>query len=95
MIARVTKGQMSPEKLDEFVGWWHDNIAGRVGGAEGIESIDLLVDRETGKMQGVALWESREAMEAAMPIMAPLMQQVAEIFGASPQVEIWEVAAQI
>lgn len=95
MIARVTKGQMPPEKLDEFVGWWHENIATRVGGAQGLQSIDLLVDREAGKMQGIALWESREAMEAAMPIMAPLMRQVAQTFGAPPQVEIWEVAARI
>ncbi len=95
MIARVTKGQMPPEKLDEFVGWWHENIATKVGGSDGLRSIDLLVDREVGRMQGIALWESREAMEAAMGVMGPLMQQAAGIFGAPPEVEIWEVAGQV
>ncbi len=67
MIARITSAQVAPERIDEFAQWWQDTIGGFKGRTPGFHSAYLLGDRQTGRGQGIALWESRETMEAALP----------------------------
>ena len=95
MIARVTSSQVSPDKIDDFARWWQDTIGDFQGRTPGFHSAFLIGDRQSGRGQGVALWESQEAMEAAMPQISQLMQQSAEFTASAPQVEIWEVLAQV
>ena len=95
MIARITSAQVSPERLDEFTRWWQDAIGGLKGQVEGFQSAYLLADRQSGRGQGIALWESQEALEAAMPRIQERLQQARQYFSAPPQIEIWEVVAQV
>ncbi len=67
MIARITSAQVSPERIDEFARWWQEAVGGLKGQVEGFQVAYLLADRQSGRGQGVALWDSQEAMEAAMP----------------------------
>ncbi len=95
MIARVTSSQVSPERIDEFARWWQDTIGGLKDSTPGFHSAFLMGDRQSGRGQGVALWESREAMEAAMPQIAQVLQQAAQFATSAPQVEVWEVIGQV
>ncbi len=95
MIARITTAQVSPERVDEFAQWWQDAVGGLRGQAEGFQVAYLLADRQSGRGQGVALWESREAMEAAMPQINQVLQQAAQFATTPPQVEILEVVGQV
>ncbi len=95
MIARITSAQVSPERLDEFAQWWQDAVGGLRSQVEGFQAAYLLADRQSGSGQGVALWDSQEAMEAAMPRIHEVLQQAGQYFSAQPQVEILEVVAQV
>ena len=95
MIARITSAQVPPERIDEFAQWWQDTVGGLKGQVQGFQSAYLLVDRQSGRGQGVALWESREALDAAMPQINQVLQQAAQYLSGPPQIEELEVAAQI
>lgn len=95
MIARITRAQVAPERVDEFTRWWEGAVGGLKGQVEGFQAAYLLVDRESGNGQGLALWDSREAMEAALPQIGQVLQQAGQFFDGPPQVEVLEVAAQV
>ena len=95
MIARVTSAQVPPERIDEFARWWQDAVGGLKGQVQGFQSAYLLVDRQSGRGQGVALWESREALDAAVPRINQVLQQAAQFLSGPPQIEELEVVAQI
>ena len=95
MIARVLSAQGTPERIDEFAQWWQNSAAGLEEQLQGFQSAYLLADRQSGRGQVVALWESREAAEAAMPQINQTLQQSAQLLTGPPQIEEWEVVAQI
>ncbi len=95
MIARITSAQVAPERIDEFAQWWQDTIGGFKGRTPGFHSAYLLGDRQTGRGQGIALWESRETMEAALPQINQVLQQAAQFATSAPHVEILEVVGQV
>ncbi len=80
MIARITSAEVAPERLDEFARWWQDAVGGLKGQVEGFQAAYLLADRQSGRRRGVALWESQEAMEAAMPRIHEVLQQAGQYF---------------
>ncbi len=95
MIARVTSAQVSPERLDEFAQWWQGAIGDLKGRVQGLQSAYLLADRQSGRGQGVALWESQEALEAALPQINQLVQQASQLVVSPPQIETFEVLGQV
>ncbi len=95
MIARITSAQVPPERVEESARWWQEAVGGLKGQVEGLQAAYLLADRQSGRGQGIALWDSQEAIEAAMPHIQGLLQQAGEYFSAQPQIEILEVVAQV
>ncbi len=95
MIARTSTAQVSPERIDEFARWWQDTIGGLKGQVEGLHSACLIGDRQSGRGQGIALWESQEAMEAAMPQITQVLQQAAQFISSASPVEVLEVLGQV
>ena len=95
MIARITIAQVPPERVEEFTRWWQDTIGGLKGQVQGFQGAYLLGDRQSGRGQGVALWESREALDAAMPQINQVLQQASQFVSAPPQIEEYEVLAQV
>jgi heme-degrading monooxygenase HmoA len=81
-----------------------EGLAGAVGAAQehlpaaaeqpGFRGFYLLIDRETGKLMTVSLWETREQAEAAEARAGRARADVAPAVGISrePVVEIYEVA---
>jgi hypothetical protein len=55
----------------------------------------VLVDRTSGQMRLIGLWDSREALEAALPTLEPARERLWEEFGEDPTLEAYEVADEL
>ena len=97
MFARVTTNQIKPENLEAAVRNFKDLVGSVVKKLPGFKGSYLLVDRKTGKMVGIALWEKKEDLEASDKAAAQIRGKIAQAGGAtgSPVVEVYEVAAQL
>ncbi len=64
MHARVTTIQGSPGKMDDAKGHLQEQTLPQLQKMEGFEGFVALGDRQSGKVIGVAFWESEEALRA-------------------------------
>ena len=46
-------------------------------------------------MRLIGLWDSREALEAALPTLEPARERLWEEFGEDPTLEVYEVADEL
>lgn len=91
MYARVSTIMGKPENIDRVVDYL--NKAAFPGNEEGWKGAYALVNRQTGKMLTITLWETREAMEATVPDANQIRGEAASMAGAGqPVVEVYEVA---
>ena len=65
MFASVSTYQGPPDQIDEGVRYAQENIVPTLQEVEGFEGVYLLVDRQSGKVLTITLWESEEAMLAS------------------------------
>ena len=95
MFARVTTAQGSPDQLDQAVRYIQEQIIPAARQQRGFQGSYWLVDRQSGKVVAVALWESEEAMRASEGAMEQSRSQSAQDLGVTMQsVERYEVIAQ-
>ena len=98
MHARLLMAQVSPERIDEFVQLWHNQILSTYKGQTGWKSARLLVDRQTGKAILISQWET-EAEGLASGAGSAQAQKVHAIIGhlltGRPVVEHYEVAGDV
>ena len=64
MYARVTTIQGSPGKIDDAKGHVQEQTLPQLQKMEGFKGFVALGDRQSGKVLGVAFWESEEALRA-------------------------------
>src|SRR4028118_639392 len=64
MYARVTTIQGSPGKVDDAKGHIQEQTLPQLQKMEGFKGFVALGDRQSGKVLGVAFWESEEALRA-------------------------------
>jgi len=60
MFARLTIVESSPEKTDELIKIYRDNVIPAAKSQKGYKGVLLLNDRKTGKGISISLWESEE-----------------------------------
>ncbi len=65
MFANVSTYQGPPDKIDEGLRYAQENIVPSLQEVEGFEGVYLLVDRQSGKVLTITLWESEEALRAS------------------------------
>jgi heme-degrading monooxygenase HmoA len=65
MFARVTTFEGPREHVDDFRHAVVQHMLPALRRLEGYQGVLILADRQGGKMLGVALWESEEAMGAS------------------------------
>ena len=93
MDARTTTLTADPARIDDGLAFIRDEVMPMLQGVDGFVGLSVLVDRMTGRCIVTAAWQSREAMTAAAPAVAPSRRRAAEAFGAGvPQVAEWEIA---
>ena len=92
MFARVTRYEGgSPETVDEGLQVKKKVLPTEPGQTEGMSGAIFLVDRESGTIVTVSLWESEEAMKAGEDIAKQLREE-ATGEGETALVEHYEVA---
>jgi heme-degrading monooxygenase HmoA len=64
MFARATFGQAPPERLDEMIHEVMEHVLPAVSMQHGFNGGMILVERGSGKVLTVSLWESEQAMDA-------------------------------
>src|SRR4028119_1531169 len=65
MYARVTTIEGSPGKMDDAKGHVQEQTLPQLQKMEGFKGFVALGDRQSGKVIGVAFWESEEGLRAA------------------------------
>ena len=93
MYARSTTIQGQASSIDAGIAHMRDTVMPALEGIDGCVGLSLLVDRTSGRCIATTSWESEEAMRASEESIGPIRDRAAELFGGSPQVEEWEIAA--
>ena len=92
MHARVTTIQGSPDRMDDATGHLREQTLPQLQQMEGFEGFVALGDRKSGKLLGVAFWESEEALRATEQAVSDVRGGAAEAAGGTvASVEEYEV----
>jgi heme-degrading monooxygenase HmoA len=92
MYARVTTIQGAPGKMDDTKGHIQEQTLPQLQKMEGFKGFVALGDRQSGKVLGVAFWESEEALRATDEAVSSVRSGAAEAAsGTVASVEEYEV----
>jgi heme-degrading monooxygenase HmoA len=92
MYARVTTIQGAPAKMDDAKGHIQEQTLPQLQKMEGFKGFVALGERQSGKVLGVAFWESEEALRATDEAVSSVRSGVAEAAsGTVASVENYEV----
>ncbi len=70
MHARVTTVETSPARLEEATRHIREQVLPQLQQMDGFQGFIALGDRQSGKVLGVALWESEEVMRSTEEVMS-------------------------
>ena len=92
MHARVTTLEVPPDRMDDATRNVQEQVLPRLSQMEGFKGFVVLGSRQSGKLQGVAFWESEEALRATDEAVVSVREGVAEATGGTVvSVEEYEV----
>jgi heme-degrading monooxygenase HmoA len=93
MHARVTTLEVPPDRMDDATRHVQEQVLPRLSQMEGFKGFVALGSRQSGKLQGVAFWESEEALRATDEAVVPVREGAAEAGGGTvASVEEFEVS---
>ena len=92
MYARVNTIEGSPDRMDDATRHIQEQTMPQLRKMEGFEGFVALGDRQSGKVLGVAFWESEEALRATEEALSSVRSGAAEAAGGTlTGVERYEV----
>jgi heme-degrading monooxygenase HmoA len=80
-LARLSRFQVEPARVDELITSMREEAVPRVKGADGLCSFQLLLDRDTGNGMVVTAWENQVAADAFWPTAEQLRARATERSG--------------
>jgi heme-degrading monooxygenase HmoA len=93
MHARVTTLEVPPDRMDDATRHVQEQVLPRLSQMEGFKGFIALGSRQSGKLQGVAFWESEQALRATDEAVVPVREVAAEAAGGTvASVEEFEVS---
>jgi quinol monooxygenase YgiN len=92
MYARSTTMRVRPEAVDDLTAFVRDDVMPMVTRLDGCVGVSALSDRETGRCIITSAWETQDAMRASAERVRPSRERAADRFGATPEVQEWEIA---
>jgi heme-degrading monooxygenase HmoA len=95
MIARVLRVEVPPDRIEAVIDAYRDDVRPIHARAAGLRQHYVLVDRATGRIQIVGVWESPDDVAAIGPELEPARQRLWAQFGTNPPLEIFEVADEL
>jgi len=99
MYARVTTLEGPPEKMDEAARHVREQVLPQLQQMDGFKGFIALGDRQSGKLLGVAFWESEEVLRATEEAVSSMRSGAAEATGGSVagvdqyEVHVFEVSS--
>ena len=97
MHAQLITSQFKLDKLEEVGQLYRESILPEVRQLPGLKGRMVLVDRSTGKVITLTLWESEADARASgegSAFMQATVAQFAPFYAAPPVIEIYEVVDQ-
>jgi heme-degrading monooxygenase HmoA len=92
MHARLTTVEAPPDRMDDATRHIQEQVLPQLQQLDGFEGFIALRDRESGRVRGVAFWESEEALRATDEAAARIRGGVTEATGGTiASVENYEV----
>ena len=92
MYARVNTIEGSPDRMDDATRHIEEQTMPQLRQMEGFQGFVALGDRQSGKVLGVAFWESEEALRATEQALSSVRSGAAEAAGGTlTSVERYEV----
>jgi heme-degrading monooxygenase HmoA len=92
MYARVNTIEGSPDRMDDVTTHIQEQTLPQLRQMEGFKGFIALGDRQSGKLLGVAFWESEEALRATEQALSSVRSGAAEAAGGTlTSVEQYEV----
>jgi heme-degrading monooxygenase HmoA len=92
MHARLTTLDATPDRMDDVTREVQEHVLPQLQQQDGFKGFIALRDRGSGRVRGVALWESEEALRATDEAAARIRGGVAKATGATvASVENYEV----
>jgi len=87
--------QVEPERIEEIVSRYRETVRPIHQRSEGLRNHYFLVERQSGQIRIIGLWDSPEALEAALATLEPARARLWEEFGEDPTLEAYEVADEL
>jgi hypothetical protein len=92
MHARITTVEGAPEKMDDAASHLRDQVLPQLRQMDGFKGFVAMGDRQSGKLLGVAFWESEEVLRATEEAMSGVRSSSADAAGGTvANVERYEV----
>jgi heme-degrading monooxygenase HmoA len=92
MYARLTTLEAPPDRMDDTTSVVQEQVLPQLQQMDGFKGFIALRDRGSGKVRGLALWESEEALRATDEAAARIRGGVQEATGGTiASVENYEV----
>jgi quinol monooxygenase YgiN len=92
VYARSTTFVARREAVDEGVAYVDDEVRPALMAMDGCIGLSMICDRDTGRCIVTSAWSSKDALDASEQMVQPLRDKGAEIFGARPSIDRWEIA---
>ena len=93
MHARLTTLEGPPDRIDDAIRYTQEQVLPQLQQMDGFKGFIALGDRQSGRLRGVALWESEEALRATEEAASGIRGGVAEATGGRvADVEQYEVS---
>jgi heme-degrading monooxygenase HmoA len=95
MYVRIGTIEGDAGKIDDAVAIINERVIPTLKGMEGFRALNFLADRSSGKLIGLAFWDSEAALEASVEGVNPLRDAVADSMGGKvTSAETYELVAQ-
>ena len=95
MFARVRITSGVPEKVDDGIRHFRENVVASYKDVAGFEGAYLLVNRKTGKVMGITLWNTEANMQATGRKSEQLRAAGSQVVsGTTPEPEEYEVVVE-
>jgi hypothetical protein len=95
MIVRIGSTQIPPERVDELVSRYRETVRPIHERCRGLRDHYLLVNRQSGEIMVVGVWNSSEALEEALPSLEPARENLWADFEAPPTLKAYELADEL
>jgi hypothetical protein len=95
VIARVLRVDVPLDRVDAVVEAYRDDVRPIHVRAAGLRQHYVVVNRQTGRIEIIGVWDSAEDVARIAPELEPARQRLWAQFGTNPPLEIFEVADEL